>query len=298
MVDCPRHVHLLAEFWAAQTSTAPRELQLCVDLDMSFRPLGSLLHLGVHRSPCRSMADVVSVWRAARAHRGIVAVTGVMGYEAQVSGLPDLDPAAPFLRRHVLFPLLKRLSLPGVFRFRAAAVAGLKAMAKEAGVPFSDGELLVNGAGTGSADASAADPSITEITVGSGLLHSHTFDKFRACTSKPALVFGLPVTRRSDPGVVCCQGGGFIASGATSATAQPAVHLPKGLAPFPEEGWGEVQTPLHGPDADGLQLGDPVFCRPSKAGEPAERFCEYHLLKDGAMFGRTQTYRGLGKAFH
>ena len=47
-----------------------------------------------------------------------------------------------------------------------------------------------------------------------------------------------------------------------------------------------------------LQPGDPVFFRPAKAGEIAERFKEYLLVQDGRITGRAKTYRGLGYCFH
>jgi hypothetical protein len=106
-----------------------------------------------------------------------------------------------------------------------------------------------NGGGSGNAVACASDPSVTEITVGSGLLQvspipppltlllptcsphpslfppllllraqaqSHIFDNFAACQSVPALCFGLRVTRACDAVTRCCQSGGFIASGTVS----------------------------------------------------------------------------------
>ena len=46
-----------------------------------------------------------------------------------------------------------------------------------------------------------------------------------------------------------------------------------------------------------LELGDPVICRHAKAGELAERFDSYVLMRGGEIVGREPTYRGLGKAF-
>ena len=86
-----------------------------------------------------------------------------------------------------------------------------------------------NVGGSGSAERSAGDGSATEITVGSGLLQvlmrysnnirKHTFqssifDGFRDNFCEPAFCFALCCTRIPDPGVnICCQSGGFIASG-------------------------------------------------------------------------------------
>ena len=46
-----------------------------------------------------------------------------------------------------------------------------------------------------------------------------------------------------------------------------------------------------------LALGDPVICRHAKAGELAERFETYLLVRGNKIVGREPTYRGLGKAF-
>ena len=91
------------------------------------------------------------------------------------------------------------------------------------------------------------------------------------------------MTRSSQPDHVTCQSGGFIASGPTEADKAPVPFLPEGLKPTRGEGFGEVQTPLLVPPAlrGKLQPGDPVFFRPAKAGEIAERFQEYLLVQDG-----------------
>jgi D-serine deaminase-like pyridoxal phosphate-dependent protein len=61
------------------------------------------------------------------------------------------------------------------------------------------------------------------------------------------------------------------------------------------EGAGEVQTPLEVP-VD-VPLGAPIFFRPAKSGELAERFNEYLLVRGDAIVERAPTYRGLGRAF-
>jgi D-serine deaminase-like pyridoxal phosphate-dependent protein len=60
---------------------------------------------------------------------------------------------------------------------------------------------------------------------------------------------------------------------------------------------GEVQTPLEGSGAAGVALGDPIVFRPSKAGEPLERFNEVLLVSGNKIVDRVRTYRGLGWCF-
>jgi D-serine deaminase-like pyridoxal phosphate-dependent protein len=64
------------------------------------------------------------------------------------------------------------------------------------------------------------------------------------------------------------------------------------------EGFGEVQTPVVVPKNLQVKPGDPLFFRPAKAGEIAERFNEYILLRDNKIVDKVPTYRGLGQCFY
>ncbi len=160
------------------------------------------------------------------------------------------------------------------------------------------GVPLFNGGGTGSVGWSAEDPALTEVAAGSGFLDSHLFDGFRGLELVPAAFFVLQVTRRPAPGLVTCHGGGFVASGATGADRLPLPYLPEGLALLGLEGAGEVQTPLTVPPGLHLALGEPVFFRHAKAGELAEHFPSYLLLRGARVETRVPTYRGAGHSFH
>jgi D-serine deaminase-like pyridoxal phosphate-dependent protein len=97
--------------------------------------------------------------------------------------------------------------------------------------------------------------------------------------------------------VVTALGGGYLASGPGNASRLPAPYLPAGLRLDSEEGAGEVQTPLLGPAADRLRLGDRVWLRHAKAGELCERFAELHLVEGDAVVQTVPTYRGEGQTF-
>ncbi|MFY9713757.1 MAG: amino acid deaminase/aldolase, partial [Microbacterium sp.] len=56
-------------------------------------------------------------------------------------------------------------------------------------------------------------------------------------------------------------------------------------------------TPLQGRAAAQLQLGDRVWFRHAKSGEPAERIDRYHLVAGSEIVEELPTYRGEGKAF-
>jgi D-serine deaminase-like pyridoxal phosphate-dependent protein len=63
------------------------------------------------------------------------------------------------------------------------------------------------------------------------------------------------------------------------------------------EGAGEVQTPVLGPPARDLALGDRVWFRHAKAGELCERFASLHLVRGEEIVDEVATYRGEGQTF-
>ena len=63
------------------------------------------------------------------------------------------------------------------------------------------------------------------------------------------------------------------------------------------EGTGEVQTPLHGPAAARLRLGDHVYFRHVKAGELCEHFDRLYLVAGSEIVDELPTYRGEGRSF-
>ena len=58
-----------------------------------------------------------------------------------------------------------------------------------------------------------------------------------------------------------------------------------------------MQTPLRGDSARALRVGDRVWLRHAKSGEPAERILGYHLVDGDRVVDVLPTYRGEGKAF-
>lgn len=283
IVDCVEHIEALGRAGREHGVEFPA----IIELDVSYRRLGGRVHLGVRRSPVRDADGALALARAADRTPG-VRVRGLMGYEAHVAGLQDANPFAPAM--NPVKRLLKSVATPDVERLRAEVVAAL----------IADGHAmdLVNGGGTGSVHTTSREPCVTEVTAGSAFVCSHLFDYFEAFDLEPAAFFALEVTRRSDPGYITCGGGGYIASGEPGWDKVPVPWLPEGLEFVSIEGAGEVQTPLRLPEgATGPQLGEPVFMRHAKAGELAERFDRYHLIRDGVVVGDEPTYRGQGHAF-
>jgi D-serine deaminase-like pyridoxal phosphate-dependent protein len=289
MVDGVEQLDLLA----AAGAGPDRPLRVCLDLDASLELAGGRLHLGVRRSPVRTPQQARAL--AAEVLRRGLRLVGLMSYEAQVAGLQDdaggLAPAA-LLRRQAVRAVQDR-SMAELVQRRGAVVAAVRELA--------DLEF-VNGGGTGSVQATAADPSVTEIAAGSGLFTPTLFDGYRSFSGRPAAYFALPVVRRPGPGLVTVLGGGWIASGPPGPDRLPTPVWPAGLRMLGGEGAGEVQTPLRGAAADGLRVGDRVWFRHAKAGELCEHLDRLELL-DGepgralAHAGSVPTYRGEGKLF-
>ena len=279
MVDDSEQVRVLGELAESAGVVAP----LCIDVDMSLSLPG--LHFGVRRSPVRTVPDALRVATAIRRQRSL-RLEGVMGYEAQIAGLPDDTSRRAFSR---VVRVLKARSLRDLRRRRGAIVEALRGAGHEL--------RFVNGGGTGSLESTAADPSVTESTVGSGLYSPTLFDEFRQFRHQPAAGFALPVVRRPSADIVTCHGGGYIASGAAGKDKLPTPWLPEGLELLDAEGAGEVQTPLQVPAGVELALGAPVLFRHAKAGELCERFSTLLLIRDGKVVDEVKTYRGEGECF-
>ncbi|MGO2193667.1 alanine racemase [Brachybacterium sp.] len=262
-----------------------RRIRIALELDVSYAPLPGLpgLRFGALRSPVRSVDQAVALAREVLA-RPRLALVGLMAYEGHVAGVTDAA-ATPY---GAAVRAMKRLSRPDVAARRAEVVATVSDLV----------ELeFVNGGGTGSIESTAAEGAVTEIAAGSGLVGPGLFDHYRDFTPHAALLLGVSVVRRPAPGVATLLGGGWIASGVPAEDRLPTIAHPPGLAFAPQEAAGEVQTPVIGPAADALRVGDTVWLRHAKAGEPAEHFAAYVLVQGEEISGFLPTYRGEGAVF-
>jgi D-serine deaminase-like pyridoxal phosphate-dependent protein len=220
-----------------------------------------------------------------------VRLVGLMVYEGQIAGFGDAPPGRPLRARAIR--AMQRSSARELASRRAAIVEAVGAVLRQHGA----GLEFVNGGGTGSFETTAAEAAVSEVAGGSGLYGPTLFDHYRAFSPEPAAMFALPVVRRPGPGVVTVLGGGYLASGPADASRLPSPSLPPGLRLDGDEGAGEVQTPLLGPAADALQIGDRVYFRHAKAGELCERFAELHLIAGDRVRAVAPTYRGEGQCF-
>ncbi|MFF2506703.1 amino acid deaminase/aldolase [Streptomyces sp. NPDC058067] len=282
MVDDPAQLRLVDD----ARDGGGEEIRVCLELDTSWQVLGGRVRVGARRSPLRSPAQVADMARAVARRPGFRLV-GVMAYEGHVAGVGDAIVGRPVRSRAIR--LMQAAARKELAVRRAEVVRAVRTVAPDL--------EFVNGGGTGSVQHTAAERAVTEIAAGSGLYVPRLFDNYTSFTGRPAALFAQPVVRRPGVGVVTVLGGGYPASGAAGADRLPVPYLPEGLRYDPQEGPGEVQTPLLGAPADDLLIGDKVWFRHAKAGELCERFDVLRLVEGDTVTATVPTYRGEGYTF-
>ncbi|MEO3889740.1 amino acid deaminase/aldolase [Nonomuraea sp. B5E05] len=282
-VDSLAHLDFIE---AAVDGVRPRaELRICLDIDAGYLALGGRFRAGALRSPIREPEQAADL-AAAIAERPGLRLAGLLAYEAQIAGVGDDAPGNALLTRAIR--VMQACSARELVVRRGRVVNAVRRVA--------DLEF-VNGGGTGSIERTVREKAVTEVTAGSGLFHPRLFDFYRGFTGHPAALFALPVVRRPAPDIATVLGGGYPASGAAGRSRLPQPYLPAGLRFSPDEGAGEVQTPLLGQAAEDLRIGDRVWFRHAKAGEMCERFDTLHLVDGDTLAGSVPTYRGEGRTF-
>ncbi|MFF1393996.1 amino acid deaminase/aldolase [Streptomyces sp. NPDC058287] len=282
MVDDPAQLRLIDD----ARDGGREEIRVCLELDTSWQVLGGRVRVGARRSPLRSPAQVADMARSVARRPGF-RIVGLMAYEGHVAGVGDAVAGRPVRSRAIR--LMQTAARKELAARRAEVVRAVRTVAPDL--------EFVNGGGTGSVQHTAVERAVTEIAAGSGLYVPRLFDNYTSFTGRPAALFAQPVVRRPGVGVVTVLGGGYPASGAPGADRLPVPYLPEGLRYDPQEGPGEVQTPLLGAPADDLLIGDKVWFRHAKAGELCERFDVLRLVEGDAVTASVPTYRGEGYTF-
>jgi len=281
MVDCTEHLDAIESVLGG--AAAP--VRVCIDVDASWWALGGRIKVGPKRSPVHTVEQAVAL-----AHeidrRPQVQLAALMAYEGQIAGVGDQPPGRRLRGASIRF--MQRRSAAELAERRGAIVAAIRELTE---LP------IVNGGGSGSLELTARETAITEVTAGSGFYAPALFDHYSRFSLTPAAGFALPIVRKPAPSVATALGGGYLASGSGDPARLPAPWLPAGLRLDPEEGAGEVQTPLLGPPASQLSIGDRVYLRHAKAGELCERFDALHLVEGDEIVDTVPTYRGEGRAF-
>lgn len=282
MIDSTDQLDLIDSILPA---TNRAQIRVCLDFDASWRTR-ALGQIGALRSPIHEPAQLRALAEQVLRRPGF-ALVGIMSYEAQIAGVGDRPIGKP--AQGALMRLVQARSAAELAERRASAVSLVREIAN---LEF------VNGGGTGSIERTAAESTITEVAAGSGLLGPHLFDNYGAFTPAPAAAFALDVVRRPNARTATVLGGGWIASGTAGKDRLPQVAWPLKLDYAPREGAGEVQTPLIGDAARTLTVGDRVWLRHTKSGEPMEHATEIAVVSLGARgYELMPTYRGEGKCF-
>jgi D-serine deaminase-like pyridoxal phosphate-dependent protein len=281
MVDCVEHLEMIESV----LGTGAPPLRVCIDVDASWWWLGGRVKVGPKRSPIHTVEQAVALAREIE-KRPQIELDALMAYEGQIAGVGDRPPGQ--WRRGAAIRFMQRRSAEELAQRRKAIVSALG--------EFVELEI-VNGGGTGSLDLTAAEPAVTEVTAGSGFYAPVLFDHYSRFRLTPAAGFAQPIVRKPSPGTATALGGGYLASGSGDPQRLPSPWLPEGLELDGDEGAGEVQTPLLGPAAAGLGVGDRAYFRHAKAGELCERFDRLYLVEGDAIVDEVPTYRGDGRTF-
>jgi D-serine deaminase-like pyridoxal phosphate-dependent protein len=281
MVDCVEHLDAVESVLGAGASP----VRVCIELDAGWWAAGGRIKVGPKRSPIHTVEQAVALAREIE-RRPQLELAALMAYEGQIAGVGDRPPGRRL--RGAAIRSMQRRSAAELAERRAAVVAAIREFAE---LP------IVNGGGTGSLELTGAEDAVTEIAAGSGFYAPTLFDTYSRFSLTPAAGYALPIVRKPSPEVVTALGGGYLASGSGDASRVPSPWLPPGLKLDPEEGAGEVQTPLSGAPARDLQVGDRVYMRHAKAGELCERFEVLHLVEGEEIVDVVPTYRGEGRTF-
>lgn len=275
MVDHVQQLTLLQDV----ATVSGVHLAVCIDLNVSTDY--KVLYFGTKRSPLHSL-ETLQQFTAELAHFPQLYVAGCMAYDAQIAGVTDTNGVKGAVVRQ-----LKKHSLTQLASFRDAAIHYLH---EQFALQF------VNAGGSGSMQLMRDVPGVTEVTVGSAFYAPALFSQYTSLALTPAVGFALRVTRLFSQNIIVCQGGGYIASGASGKDRLPSFLEPDVYSFTTLEGAGEVQTPIHVSNRT-HQIGDTIYLRHAKAGELCEHFTQLHTTRAGRYTGAITTYRGDGQCF-
>lgn len=279
MVDLVEHLEVLQKLGIEYGVQIP----VCIDMDSSSNK--KVVWFGVRRSNLLQAQDCIEFAKKILNYSKLE-LRGLMGYEAQIAGLPDIQKNKI---KQIAIASFKKSSIQEIALRRKQAVEGIQAL----GIRLE----LVNGGGTGSMESTGKEEVVTELTAGSAFFNPTLFDGYKTFAHEPSAFFALEITRKPIQNIYTCAGGGYIASGATAIEKQPSIFWPIGASLLPDEGAGEVQTPFLYKGKEKLSPGMPIIFRHAKAGELCERFNKLLIFSENKLKETMLSYRGEGKCF-
>ena len=162
---------------------------MCIELDLSWWPLGGRVKIGVKRSPIRTPAQAQALAREIVRRPGLE-LAALMGYEAHIAGLGDRPLGQARCAGAALIRFVKRRLRR---RDRRAARGRGGRRARGGAVP------IVNGGGTGSIHTTTREDVVTEITAGSGFYAPTLFDRYSSFSLTPAAMFAHARGAQAEP---------------------------------------------------------------------------------------------------
>lgn len=266
VADSVAHLERLSE----EATRAGVRLPVCVDVDLSARRIS-------RHAPLR-ITKALQVLVGAIEARESLCLRGLLAPEPQRSGGsawvtslrgqgdPDQDARASTHGR--------------LQRRRGDAVEWLQAKDYNS--------CLIKSGAASSIEHNAADPNITEMSIGSALVAPEAGD------NDDVLAVGLAaeVIRRTDYDRYVYNSGGRAAGDRAPPWHRAQPYLPAEAVPDACSNTGGALVPIR--YAGPLRLGDPVFLHPYSASALCERFNQLLLVQDGVIIDAAPTYRALG----
>ena len=251
--------------------------------------LGGRVHVGVRRSPRALRGRGRRAGARGRARRPGFSLVGLMAYEAQIAGVGTT--AGPAVARARASARMQARRAPRARRARGPRWSPPCRPSRR----WSSSTAAAPAASSGP----RRRPRSPRSPPGSGLYGPTLFDGYRAFRARRRRSSPLPVVRRPRAGHR--HGGRRRLDRLRAAGRRPAADADlsgRALRCCGTEGAGEVQTPLRGPAAGALRVGDRVWFRHAKAGELCERVDELHTGRRRPGDRRAvPTYRGEAPAF-
>ena len=269
MVDSVAHLDLIEA--ATGRRRRARSVRVCIELDVGWWPLGGPDQDRAEALPVRTPEQARELAQEIERRAGVA--------PGRADGLRGPHRGR---RRRGAGTAAARTSRSG----DAAALGARAARKRRAAVVAAVREVaeleFVNGGGTGSIAATAAEPAVTEVAAGSGFYAPVLFDHYSSL--RAASGRGLRARRR--PQAVAADRDRARRRlrrlrRRRAATASPSPTCRAGCGSTRSRAPARSRRRCSASPRRALEVGDRVYFRHAKAGELCERFNSLHLVEGG-----------------